>query len=152
MCCSEIKIKSEQGSLDEVTRRSLVTDGHFDVVGLKPESLVLEYTGGLELEAVNGVERGEVEARAGTEGSRDRVLRDQRFSWSLRLCTSSSRSYGFDPLLDKQDPPCCAAKKKKKKRGITTLFIHSVCGQRRQRTCIHMRVPWQILEVGVCRR
>lgn len=127
MCCSEIKIKSEQGSLDEVTRRSLVTDGHFDVVGLKPESLVLEYTGGLELEAVNGVERGEVEARAGTEGSRDRVLRDQRFSWWLRLCTSSSRSYGFDPLLDKQDPPCCAAKKKKKRREALQHSSFTLC-------------------------
>ena len=99
---------------------------------------------------MNGVERGEVEARAGTEGSRDRVLRDQRFSWWLRLCTSSSRGYGFDPLWINKIP--LAVQPKKKKRGITTLFVHSVCGQRRQRTCIHMRVPWQILEVGVCRR
>lgn len=71
------------------------------MVGLKPESLVLEHTGGVELEAVNGVERSEVEARAGTEGSRDRVLRDKRFSRWLRLCTSNSGGYGFDPLLDK---------------------------------------------------
>ena len=59
---------------------------------------------------------------------------------------------GSIPCWINKIPLAVQPKKKKKKRGITTLFIHSVCGQRRQRTCIHMRVPWQILEVGVCRR
>ena len=65
------------------------------MVGLKPDSLVLEHTEGVELEAVNGVERNEVEAGTGTEGSRDRVLRDMRFSRWLRLCTSNSRGLGL---------------------------------------------------------
>ena len=48
------------------------------MVGLKPDSLVLEHTEGVELEAVNGVERNEVEAGTGTEGSRDRAAKVSR--------------------------------------------------------------------------
>lgn len=69
------------------------------MVGLKPDSLVLEHTGGVELEAVNGVERSEVEAGNGTEGSRDRVLREMRFSQWLRLCTSNSRGLWVRSLV-----------------------------------------------------
>lgn len=76
--------------------------GHFDVVGLKPDSLVLEHTGS----GVGSSEWGREarwEAGNGTEGSRDRVLRDAIFPvvktglWG----TSNSRGCGSDPLSDK---------------------------------------------------
>ena len=84
-------------------------------MGLKPDSLVLEHTRGVELEAVNGVERSEVEAGTGTEGSRDRVLRDMRFSRWLRLCPSNA-GLRVDPSWGelRSHLPHATAKKKKK--------------------------------------
>lgn len=81
-------------------------------MGLKPDSLVLEHTRGVELEAVNGVERSEVEAGTGTEGSRDRVLRDMRFSRWLRLCPSNSRGLGLIPCWINKIPLAVQPKKK----------------------------------------